>query len=228
MNNMGAYRIVSSAGVDMGTYQAESERAALDAMARDAGYADQRAAEAVAGTFDGTVTAIAVTDVPKGTNLVDEAMSVTDGQIGRLLNEAGQAGDLTQVAVCAIALGGISCVEYEWQIEESHRYLERLGIIPKHVDANVRARAECARVIGDAAPKGAGARAWASESGGAELSWETGVDDEKLIGWTGANGSRCIETNGDPIFSASEDSFDEYWGAMSIRRAFTRPSGSKW
>lgn len=125
------YRIVSSAGLDMGTYQAESWRAALDAMSRAAGYADALAAEAVAGKFDGTVTAIAVTDVPKG----------------------------------------------------------------------------------------AGARAWAAEAGGAELSWETGVGDEKLVGWTGANGTRCIETNGDPVFSECEENFDACWNAMSIRLA---------
>ena len=33
------YRIVSSAGVDMGTYTAATTEEALDAMARDAGYA---------------------------------------------------------------------------------------------------------------------------------------------------------------------------------------------
>jgi hypothetical protein len=52
---MKSYKIVSSAGVDMGTYEADSEDGALDAMARDAGYRDQADAEAQFGPFDGTV-----------------------------------------------------------------------------------------------------------------------------------------------------------------------------
>ncbi len=49
------YRIVSSAGVDMGTYTAATTEEALDAMARDAGYAGAAEAAEVAGPFEGTV-----------------------------------------------------------------------------------------------------------------------------------------------------------------------------
>jgi len=41
---MSTYQITSSAGVDMGTYEATTREAALDAMAREAGYADHATA----------------------------------------------------------------------------------------------------------------------------------------------------------------------------------------
>jgi len=52
------YRIVSSDGIDLGIYRASSERAALDAMARRAGYRSQAEAAHVAGPFRGYVTEI--------------------------------------------------------------------------------------------------------------------------------------------------------------------------
>lgn len=52
------FRIVSSAGVDMGTYTAETPAEALDSMAQDAGYADAADAADVAGPFDGTVEVV--------------------------------------------------------------------------------------------------------------------------------------------------------------------------
>ncbi|MEY5060448.1 MAG: hypothetical protein RIS45_369, partial [Planctomycetota bacterium] len=52
------YRIVSSDGADLGIYRASSERAALDAMARRAGYRSQAEAARVAGPFRGYVTEI--------------------------------------------------------------------------------------------------------------------------------------------------------------------------
>ena len=54
---MTTYQITSSAGVDMGVYAGESPEAALDAMARDAGYPGGQADVAAQGIapFDGTV-----------------------------------------------------------------------------------------------------------------------------------------------------------------------------
>jgi len=55
---MTTYRIESSAGVEMGTFEAESAVGALDAMAREAGYRDQAHAAEVAGPFDGKVVEV--------------------------------------------------------------------------------------------------------------------------------------------------------------------------
>ena len=52
---MTTYQITSSAGVDMGIYEATSPEDALDAMARDAGYQSQADAAEQVGSFDGTV-----------------------------------------------------------------------------------------------------------------------------------------------------------------------------
>jgi hypothetical protein len=82
---------------------------------------------------------------------VDLAMSVDESEIDSLMAAAGQAGDRAQVAICLVALGrdGDDCDGWEREcIEENREALERKGIIPEHVDADVRAQAECARVIG--------------------------------------------------------------------------------
>lgn len=50
--------LISSAGVDMGIYEGETEADALDAMALDAGYRDQAHAAEVAGPFEGTVAEV--------------------------------------------------------------------------------------------------------------------------------------------------------------------------
>lgn len=56
---MTSYQITSSAGVDLGTYEAATADEALDAMARDAGYASQAAAvDAGIVPFDGRVTLV--------------------------------------------------------------------------------------------------------------------------------------------------------------------------
>lgn len=56
---MTTYQIISAQGADLGTYTAASEADALDAMARDAGYASEAEATEVAGPFEGTVVAVA-------------------------------------------------------------------------------------------------------------------------------------------------------------------------
>lgn len=52
---MRQWRITSGSGVEMGAYEGATEAEALDAFARDAGYADQAEAVRVAGPFEGTV-----------------------------------------------------------------------------------------------------------------------------------------------------------------------------
>lgn len=75
--------------------------------------------------------------------------TITDDQIETLRDEAGAAGDLVQVAICDVALAG-GLAEIAEIPHETRAALEALGIIPEHIDADVRARAECARVIADA------------------------------------------------------------------------------
>lgn len=55
---MTTYRIESEAGIVMGIYEGADEAQALDAYARDAGYADYAEAQATVG---GTVTVREVT-----------------------------------------------------------------------------------------------------------------------------------------------------------------------
>lgn len=50
---MAKFRFVSSAGVDLGVFEGETEAEALDAMAQDAGYESQADAEEVVGAWDG-------------------------------------------------------------------------------------------------------------------------------------------------------------------------------
>ena len=52
---MATYQIISTAGRNLGRYEAQDERAALDAMARNAGYDSHDHATEVAGPFEGFV-----------------------------------------------------------------------------------------------------------------------------------------------------------------------------
>jgi hypothetical protein len=63
MQTMAMYRIVSEAGADLGTYEAFDTDAALDAMARAAGYADAASvvASVVGRPFRGTVEEVHTT-----------------------------------------------------------------------------------------------------------------------------------------------------------------------
>jgi len=81
--------------------------------------------------------------------IADLATSVTEEQIEDLMRAAGQAGDEVQVAVCLVALGR----EEDELVDAQRGPLERLGIIPEHIDADVRAQAKCAEVIADAAAR---------------------------------------------------------------------------
>lgn len=128
---MTTYQIISSAGIDLGTYEAADADAALDAMARDAGYRDAEHAAEVAGPFEGRVT---------------EIPSVTDDQIRDLSTEAGIADDQMQRLICSIALGedvDSTTIFARSGLDEE----QRQRLLSMSVDD---ARRECARVIADA------------------------------------------------------------------------------
>jgi hypothetical protein len=73
---------------------------------------------------------------------------VTDEQIEILRSEASQAGDTLQVALCDVALAsGLTDMA---EVGEHRVELETLGIVPEHVDADVKAREFCAKAIADA------------------------------------------------------------------------------
>jgi hypothetical protein len=76
------------------------------------------------------------------------ADTITDRQIWALRDEAAAAGDEAQVIICDIALtrGLADMIDPG----EHRAELRALGIIPEHIDADVRARADCARVIAQA------------------------------------------------------------------------------
>lgn len=73
---------------------------------------------------------------------------ITDEQIETLRSEAAQAGDTLQVALCDVALA--SGLTYIAEVGEHRAELETLGVVPEHVDADVRARELCAQAIADA------------------------------------------------------------------------------
>lgn len=76
---MSHYRITSSAGQDLGTYEADSPEAALDAMAREAGYESQADAAETVGAFDGKVEAVPSAVVTRARYLI--ACSAAAGNV---------------------------------------------------------------------------------------------------------------------------------------------------
>jgi hypothetical protein len=58
---------------------------------------------------------------------------------------------------------------------------------------------------------GAGIKEWAARAGGAEVVWERGEGDARLVGYEAADGTRAIATNGDPVWSECEPDFGDYW-----------------
>jgi hypothetical protein len=137
------YEISSkTSGATVWTGEAASEAAALDAMARDAGYRDHADACEQSGD-DGAHLVVAEVEV-----------AITDEQIEALMTEAGAAGDQAQVALCLVALdreidsdldmGDASDVALA---VDRRRALERIGIIPEHLGAVDAAREACASAI---------------------------------------------------------------------------------
>lgn len=60
---MATYNIVSAAGMDMGSYEAETREAAIEAMHRDAGYeSSEAAAEALGTTVEALHAELTVTE----------------------------------------------------------------------------------------------------------------------------------------------------------------------
>ena len=82
------------------------------------------------------------------------ALTITDEQIETLRTEAGQAGDALMVQICSIALSDLDLDTTAVAIDERSRSaLERKGIIPEHVNCDMMARKECARVIATTAER---------------------------------------------------------------------------
>lgn len=76
------------------------------------------------------------------------AETITDNQIEALERDAATSGDLAQVALCRVALA--SALDDIADVGDQRNALERLGVIPEHVDADVRARKLCADAISSA------------------------------------------------------------------------------
>jgi hypothetical protein len=76
------------------------------------------------------------------------AATITDRDIRMLAAEANHANDDLQATICAVALsGGLGEIT---DVEPHRSALEVLGIIPEHVDADIRARQLCADAINSA------------------------------------------------------------------------------
>lgn len=77
------------------------------------------------------------------------AEDIDDDDIKQLSAEAAESGDGLMVALCAVALASDLGEVAEFD-EDQRGALERLGVIPEHIDADVRARRHCADAINNA------------------------------------------------------------------------------
>lgn len=117
--------------------------------------------------------------------------TLTDDQIATLRAESAAAGDLLTVAICDVALAGE--LDRIADVDEHLAELERLGIIPSHIDADVQARREIVRVIREAEAMGARTDAawwdwhdadssrWSADTATAEdrcAAWVEGTSDD--------------------------------------------------
>jgi len=104
------YQITSSAGVDMGTHEADSTEGALDAMARDAGYRDLADAAEVAGPFTGTVVELArrgaLRDYQTGDTIRPATQAETDESIAQAVRDGGAGVIIVDGRSCYVE-GGV-------------------------------------------------------------------------------------------------------------------------
>jgi hypothetical protein len=82
------------------------------------------------------------------------AETLTDEQVKGLRAGAAEAGDAVMVAVCDVALASSLADGVPESCEGVQSELERLGIIPQHIDADVHAREVVADAINDARAQG--------------------------------------------------------------------------
>lgn len=88
---MASYKITSSAGVDLGTREAESPEAAIEAMHQDAGYRDsEHAADALGTTVDALCAELTIV-------LVESQWSVGDRVEGGDTAEDYDTGRVSEV-----------------------------------------------------------------------------------------------------------------------------------
>jgi len=80
------------------------------------------------------------------------------------------------------------------------------------MDQTAAVFAEIALVTTTITTNSIGIQRWAAHQG-AEIVWENGIGDARIVGWRRDDGERAIETNGDPVFDG--EGFDELWNNNS-------------